>query len=196
MNRRVFVTAVAALLVMALGHAPIASGQEATEHEFVGVKNCKKCHLKEWKSWSLTQMAQAYETLKPGIAVEAKTSAGLDPEQDYTQDDNCIACHVTGYGKPGGFVDFETTPDLAGVGCESCHGPGGTYTQDEFMSLKNKEYKLADLVAVGLVEKVSAEQCTGCHNSESPFVIEGYVFDFESTKDKGMHESFPLKYSH
>ena len=107
-----------------------------------------------------------------------------------------IYCHVTGYGKKGGFVDIETTPELAGVGCESCHGAGGTYVQDQYMSLKNKEYKKADIVAVGLVDKVSKAQCTGCHNSESPFVKEGFVFDFDANKDKGTHEHFPLKYAH
>ena len=179
-------------LVLLVGLFPLW----AEEFEYVGTKNCKKCHLKEWKSWSLTQMAKAYESLQPGVAVEAKKSAGLDPEADYTGDENCIHCHVTGYGKPGGFVDIETTPELAGVGCESCHGPGGTYTQDQYMSLKNKEYKKSEVVAVGLVDQVGADQCTPCHNSESPFVAEGYVFDYEAMKDTGMHENFPLKYQH
>ena len=176
--------------------AGAAASEEAEGFAYVGVKNCKKCHLKEWKSWATTQMAQAYESLKPGVAVEAKVSAGLDPEADYTGDENCIGCHVTGYGKPGGFVDFETTPELAGVGCETCHGPGGTYTQDQYMSLKNKEYDKAEVVAVGLVPEVGPEQCSSCHNSESPFVVKGYVFDFESMKGQGTHEIFPLKYSH
>jgi hypothetical protein len=180
------------LMLLAAG----ALAASAEEHSYVGTKNCKKCHLKEWKSWSLTQMAKAYESLMPGVAVDAKKSAGLDSEADYTKDETCIHCHVTGHGKPGGFVDVETTPDLAGVGCESCHGPGGTYTQDPHMSLKNREYKKADVVAVGLVGEITAEQCTSCHNSESPFVAEGYVFDFAEMKDKGMHEIFPLKYPH
>jgi len=185
----------AILLAAAIGLATIPFAV-AEEHAYVGTKNCKKCHIKEWKSWSLTQMAKAHDSLLPGVAVDAKKSAGLDPEEDYTKDENCIKCHVTGFGKPGGFVDIESTPDLAGVGCESCHGPGGTYVQDEHMSLKNKEYKKSDLVAVGLVDKVGPAQCTVCHNSESPFVAEGYVFDFEAVKDKGTHENFPLKYSH
>lgn len=168
----------------------------AEEYSYVGVQGCKKCHMKEWKSWSLTSMAQAFESLKPGVAAEAKLSAGLDPEADYTADDNCVPCHVTGYGKPGGFVDFDSTPDLAGIGCEVCHGPGGTYTQDEYMSLRNRKYKKEEVVAVGMVDTVSAEQCTACHNSESPYAVRGYVFDFESQKDLGQHEKYPLKYEH
>lgn len=176
----------------------VAAGPSYAQDEFayVGVKNCKKCHLKQWKSWSQTSMAQAYDKLLPGAATEAKVSAGLDPEADYTADDNCVRCHVTGFGKPGGFTSIEETPELAGVGCETCHGPGGTYTEDEYMSLKNKEYKKSEVVAVGMVDKVSADQCVGCHNSESPFVVEGYVFDFASQQGKGTHENFPLKYTH
>lgn len=167
-----------------------------TEHAFVGSKNCRKCHIKEAKSWEKTAMAQAFEDLRPGVKAEEKKAAGLDADKDYTTDMTCVKCHVTGLGKEGGFVSEAETPELVGVGCEMCHGAGGTYTQDKYMSLKNKEYKLSEVVAVGLVEKVSAEQCVVCHNSESPFLEEGATFDFEAMKDEGTHEHFPLKYSH
>lgn len=165
-------------------------------HAYVGSKNCRKCHIKEWKSWSETKMANAFDTLKPGERAEEKKAAGLDPEKDYTTDVTCIKCHVTGYGEPGGFVSVEETPDLVGVGCEMCHGPGGTYVQDGYMTLKNKEYKKEELVAVGLVDTITKAQCEGCHNTESPFVGDDYVFDFEARKTEGTHEKFPLKYQH
>ncbi|MDH3402684.1 MAG: cytochrome c family protein [Acidobacteriota bacterium] len=184
------------LAVVAALFAGTAARAQEGQFEYVGSKSCKKCHLKEFKSWEATKMAQTFETLKPGAAAEAKTGAGLDPEKDYTTDEACVKCHVTGYGQPGGFVDIETTPELVGVGCEMCHGPGGTYIQDGYMTLENKEYKKADLVAVGLVDKVGEAQCVNCHNSESPFVDEGFVFDFEAQKSEGLHENFELKYSH
>lgn len=192
MNRPIgYLLSLIALLVLV--GAPLSS---AEEHAYVGTKNCKKCHLKEYKSWAETAMAKTFDVLKAGERAEAKEKAGLDPTKDYTTDPECVRCHVTGYGKTGGFVDIETTPELAGVSCEMCHGPGGTYTQDEYMSLKNREYKRSEVVAVGMVEKVGPDQCTGCHNSESPFVSDDFVFDFEANKDKGTHESFPLKYNH
>lgn len=184
------------LALVAIVLIAMPASLSAQEHEYIGTKGCKKCHIKEWKSWSLTSMANAFDLLKAGNAVEAKKAAGLDPQLDYTQDSECVACHVTGMGKPGGFVDIETTPELAGVGCEVCHGPGGTYTQEGHMTLANKEYKKADLVAVGLVANVSAKQCEGCHNPRSPFVIEGYKFDFDAMKHEGTHEHYPLKYTH
>lgn len=178
-----------AALVLAPSFARAAEGA----HAYVGSRKCKVCHIREHKSWEGTKMARSFELLKPGVAASAKTKAKLDPKKDYTGDKTCLPCHTTGYGKPGGFVDLATTPDLAGVGCETCHGAGGTYLQKEHMSLTNKEYKKAALVAAGLVAAVSRELCDDCHNSKSPFFKD---FDFEERKTKGTHEKFPLKYQH
>jgi Cytochrome c554 and c-prime len=183
------------IVVAALGASLAALAAEG-EHAYVGSQKCKACHIKEYKSWSETKMANAIDILKPGGAADAKKAAGLDPAKDYTHDKTCLPCHTTGYGKTGGFVDMETTPALAGVGCEMCHGPGGTYTQKQYMSLQNKAYKKADLVAVGLVAEVGAAQCTGCHNEKNPAAPKPYKFDYAAKKDQGMHENFPLKYPH
>lgn len=140
-------------------------------------------------------MASAFEILEPGERAGQRTAAGLDPEKDYTTDTTCLSCRTTGYGKEGGFSSIEKTPGLAGVGCEACHGPGGIDTRSEHMSLKNKEYKRADLVAVGLVGEITEAQCRNCHNTDSPFVGDDYVFDFAANKEKGTHEKSPLKYT-
>lgn len=190
---RLLILGLAASVALLIWSMPARS---AGTHAFVGTNQCKKCHIKEYKSWATTSMAQAFEQLKPGVDAEAKTKAGLDPNKDYTTDPTCLPCHTTGYGKPGGFVDIATTPDRAGVGCEMCHGAGGDYTAKNLMSLDNKEYKKADVVAAGLVGQITVAQCQTCHNNKSPFVGKDYVFDFEANKAKGTHEKFPLKYSH
>ncbi len=142
-------------------------------------------------------MAQAFGVLRPGERAEQKKAAGLDPAKDYTKDAQCLACHTVGYGKPGGFKDVETTPELAGVGCEMCHGPGGTYIERQYMSLQNAQYEKDQLIAVGLVGEIKAETCTGtCHNNTSPFVGKDYVFDYAAKRDAGIHERFPLKNQH
>lgn len=181
-------------VVLALAVQGAAVGDE--EHAYVGSKKCKMCHLKEASWWSETTMAKAFEVLKPGASSDAKKKAGLDSAKDYTTDETCLRCHTTGFKKKGGFESLALTPDLAGVGCEMCHGPGGTYTQNEHMSLKNKEYKKADLVAVGLVGEITEKLCQTCHNTDSPFVGPDYVFDFSANKAKGTHEKIPLKYPH
>lgn len=184
-----------ALLIIMLVSVAVPSAA-SDEHAFIGSKQCKKCHIKQHKSWEETKMAKTFDTLRPGERAEQKVAAGLDPDKDYTTDPECVRCHVTGFGKEGGFVDETTTPDLVGVGCEMCHGAGGTYVADEYMSLKNKEYKKADLLAVGMVGEITIEQCKLCHNTDSPFVGDDYVFDFEENKEKGTHQKFPLKYQH
>ncbi len=189
-SRHLLISVVATLVALLL--VPTGAG----EHAYIGSKKCKVCHLKEWKSWSATKMAQTFEVLKPGERSEAKLGAGLDPDADYTTDATCLACHVTGYEAEGGFTDIESTPNLAGVGCEMCHGAGKDYIAPGTMTLKNKEYKKSELIAVGMVDVVSQSQCTGCHNSDSPFVSEDFVFDFETNKAEGTHEKFPMKYEH
>jgi len=186
-----------ALMVLAAAAVALLFGAvatEAQEFEYIGSKKCKKCHLKQYKSWEKSEMAVTFESLKPDVDAEAKTTAGLDPAADYTAEANCLTCHVTGYGKPGGFVDIETTPTLAGVGCESCHGAGGGYTQDGYMTLDNKEYAKAEIVAQGMVDQVGADQCTSCHNAN-----EGNPFpepDFQFSADEGTHDHHALKYEH
>jgi Zn finger protein HypA/HybF involved in hydrogenase expression len=173
-----------------------ATPPSGNDHTYVGAKACKMCHIKEHRSWADTKMAKTFEVLKAGASADKKRSAGLDPAKDYTKDAECLSCHATGYGEPGGFVNVESTPELAGVTCEACHGAGGTYVQDEYMSLKNKEYKKAEVVAVGLVDSIDTEVCAKCHNVRSPFVGDDYVFDFEARRDQGIHEIHPLKYQH
>ncbi|HSR67896.1 MAG TPA: multiheme c-type cytochrome [Acidobacteriota bacterium] len=171
----------------------VAGSSSSDDHAFVGNKKCYPCHLKQFKSWQETKMAKAYQLLKPGERSDAKKQAGLDPDKDYTGDAECLKCHVTGWGQPGGFVDMQQTPQLAGVGCESCHGAGSEYIKDPYMSLKNKEYKLAEVVAVGLVAPVTGSMCTSCHNEESPFFK---AFDFEQRKEEGIHQVSPLRFKH
>ena len=182
-------------IVVLLGITGVATS-EAEEYRYIGTHKCKACHVKQYKSWAETSMAKAFTVLLPGENAEAKQAAGLDPDLDYSTDPGCLSCHTTGYGKPGGFTDLESTPNLAGVGCEMCHGPGGTYTQKQYMSLKNRDFKREDIVAVGLVDQITVHRCLGCHNVDSPFVGEDFVFDFEAKKHLGTHTNYELKYKH
>jgi hypothetical protein len=168
----------------------------AGDAAYLGVKKCKACHFKQYKSWSKTGMASSFESLKAGVKAAAKKKAGLDPDKDYTHDTGCLECHTTGFGKPGGFKSIEETPELANVQCESCHGPGGNYRE---VMKKNKEFSLADIKSVGFVMPSEDEQgCLTCHGERSPFnekVDPKYKFGFKDRLER-VHEHFQLKYQH
>ena len=183
------------ILVGGLALLLVASSGAETP-TYVGAKKCRACHLKQFQTWEQTKMAKSFELLRAGAASAAKKKANLDPAKDYTHDEKCLGCHTTGYGKPGGFVSLEKTPDLVGVQCESCHGPGSEYLKEGAMTLKNKDYKRADLLKLGLVA-ISAETCTGqCHNNKSPFVGKDYVFNYEQRRAQGTHEHAALRFQH
>jgi peroxiredoxin/nitrate/TMAO reductase-like tetraheme cytochrome c subunit len=95
---------------------------------------CGSCHELAHETWSFSSHASAYDTL-------VRHGSDLDPE--------CIGCHVVGWGKPGGFSGAAETPELEGVGCESCHGRGGPHQSPDF--LKDANYEPA---------------CLGCHDTK------------------------------
>lgn len=81
--------------------------------EFVGSQVCASCHASEHEIWAKSPHAAAFETLR---AKGEQSDAG------------CQRCHTTGFGEPGGYpLGGEATQ---GVGCESCHGPGGNHVAE------------------------------------------------------------------
>ncbi len=106
---------------------------------YVGSSKCRKCHIKQFKSWDKSAHSENFELL---------TLMGRD------KDAECVKCHSTGYGKTGGFVDLATTPNLAGTGCESCHGPGSEHLAGD---KKDKEQKRAT------TNKSPGDACAKCH---------------------------------
>jgi mono/diheme cytochrome c family protein len=174
----------------------LTSAVDSAEYKYIGAKKCKACHIKQYKAWKKTKMANSFENLKPGVKAEAKKKAGLDPNKDYTTDENCLKCHTTGYGKPGGFKSLEETPKMINVQCEVCHGPGSEFRK---VMKKNKKFKLDEIKAAGyILPSEDEEGCMVCHGGESPFnekVDPKYKFDFKERLEK-THEHFPLKYKH
>lgn len=140
-----------------------ASSRHAQQPEYSGSRDgCRKCHLREYRSWERTPHAKAMDVLSAN-------------EQ---QDPNCVGCHTTGFGKPGGFVSLAETPKFASVGCESCHGPGSIYRDKDVMENHDAS------VAAGLLIPDEAT-CVSCHNSDSPTFLGD--FDFEARKEQGVH---------
>lgn len=114
---------------------------------FVGSASCTVCHEGAAKAWQASRHAGAIATLEA-------VGKAFDP--------NCVVCHSVGFGKEGGYLGLDETPDLANVQCESCHGPGR-----------------AHVAAAGEVfpdQRTAREACADCHNpNHSPsFVFDAY----------------------
>ncbi|MBI5708240.1 MAG: cytochrome c family protein [Armatimonadetes bacterium] len=110
---------------------------------FAGSAACAPCHTSAHRTWRASQHAKALDALE-------KVGHARDPE--------CVGCHVVGINSERGFRSRKDTPALAGVGCESCHGPGAAHVADP---------------STAKMPKAGPESCNACHRPEhSP----GFVF--------------------
>jgi nitrate/TMAO reductase-like tetraheme cytochrome c subunit len=106
-----------------------------TNPAYAGAETCLDCHPAIHNSWSQTVHAGALRTLE---------AIGQD------RNATCLPCHTVGHGLDTGFTDPSSTPLLASVQCENCHGPAFDHAQDP----------------LGTRPPIvrAAEVCGGCHN--------------------------------
>jgi hypothetical protein len=124
---------------------PVLPEKELTEKEmmaqipkgspFVGAISCKRCHEVNYRNWLKTKHAKASQT----IVASPK----------YSQEE-CLACHSTGYGKIGEYSTVEEIPFyLRGVQCEACHREGKGHPEKK-----------------GIERKVTLGVCRNCHTED------------------------------
>ena len=87
---------------------------------YVGTDACGDCHAEAVTFWKQTRHAEAWQTL-----VE------VDKQFDF----DCINCHVTGWGRPGG-ATMAQSEGLRDVQCETCHGPGSLHVDADDVDAK------------------------------------------------------------
>jgi hypothetical protein len=104
---------------------------------FSGTAKCGSCHGKPKEIWQHSDHAHALRTL-------VDHGHGRDPD--------CVSCHVVGLSSLSGFRSIAKTPQLANVGCESCHGPGEAHSRQPML------VKLA---------KVASSTCDKCHTADN-----------------------------
>jgi len=137
----------------------LASDGRTNSGQYVGSEACAECHDKEFDNFK-----KFSKKAHSGDSVKIMAGDLTKPELE-----ECYQCHVTGFGKPGGFVSFKETPELADCGCETCHGPGFDHVE---------EGGDTDLIKGDL----EISDCETCHNPER---VE--AFDFKPLMYGGAH---------
>jgi peroxiredoxin len=136
---------------------------------YVGSAACESCHESEFKSWQGDPHRNSMASLV---------------EKDKQDDADCLKCHTTGMGRPGGFPaegkgDDSSHGDLATVGCESCHGPGGNH-------IAPSAPKLGTIVS--LADKCDScailQICGSCHDDAND---PGFEFEVDESVEKLRH---------
>lgn len=159
-----------------------AGQAQEPQRKYMGSSKCKMCHKtaaqgKQFQAWQESPHANAYASLASDKAMEVAAKKGIKNPQTA---DECLKCHVTAHGVDAQYLGAKYAAS-DGVGCESCHGPGGDYYKKKTMVavLSGKR----DASSVGLV-KPDEKTCVTCHNEESPFYA---GFDFEKYWAKIKH---------
>ena len=120
----------------------MAWAESPNPNAYVGSTTCLPCHEAEYENFrTYARKSQSFQSV-----IKMKKGLTADEVQ------GCYACHTTGYGKPGGFVSVEETPELKDAGCEVCHGPGGRHAETEDPS--------------DIVRRVTIDVCKKCHTEE------------------------------
>ena len=109
---------------------------------YSGARNCTECHAGPHDQTMKTAHAGAF-TKDLFVAQGGQTNS------------LCLSCHTVGFGLPTGFLSKSTTPHLAGVQCENCHGPAATHaaSPDDYTLRPHAD--------------IAATVCGGCHSAKS-----------------------------
>jgi hypothetical protein len=141
----------------AVGEANLAMAEPPPPPEpgrayYVGDAKCGSCHKSAARAWLRSRHAHAWRTL-----VEVGKQAH----------DDCISCHVTGYGEVGG-SSLGHTRGLENVQCEACHAPNSIHVEK-----RGKETPYAGIT------RTPEAVCARCHNEKhsDTFKYEPYLRD-------------------
>ena len=138
--------------VKAAAGKPVAAPAKG-QASYVGMSSCGDCHNDAVEFWKKTVHANAWKTI-------------VDRGQQFDYD--CIGCHVTGWGKPGG-SNLAHNDTLRDVQCETCHGPASIHVA------KGGEEKPPAILR-GPADDLCATQCH-THEHSDTFQHDAYLRD-------------------
>jgi len=135
----IFVTIIALVFATQfLVTRPKASPQVSSV-EYVSDENCRRCHKQESEEHNKSSHSMGFEAL-------IDLGEGANPK--------CLPCHTTGYKKPGGFVDRSSTPGMATIGCQACHGPGSAHIKSGLSKEQRRQ----------TINQNPEDYCISCHS--------------------------------
>ncbi len=165
--RSMAVRAIAAL-VMLVGLSSVTLAGEPPPQNVVGPTACAECHKNEAVVWEKTHHFTTFHDLPRATKADDITKKlGI---KRIKAEPLCLSCHFTQAIKDG-----EPQP-VAGISCESCHGPGAPYMKvhssfsgkkKETESPAERDKRWADSVAGGMIRPAMlyelAKNCYSCH---------------------------------
>jgi peroxiredoxin len=138
-----------------------------TQADYVGSDACQSCHAAEFATWASSPHGHALASLE---------------KKGHADDPACLECHTTAFDKPGGFVPSQPASaqaDLARVGCESCHGPGGDHVGENAKRV-GTIVSLGDKCDSCVILKI----CGSCHDDDNDA---GFQFRVEERIEAQRH---------
>lgn len=150
------------VLALALDYSapPIHAAEPATAPalaKIAGPGNCAECHRPMHDTWRHTMHYKSFQDMhRMRSARRIADNLGIDRIK---QDNQCAKCHYT---------RDPTTPHalpIAGVSCESCHGPADSW--NTIHSDLTDPDRLSKARNLGMIRPANiydlAHQCVGCH---------------------------------
>ena len=139
-------------------------------NKVTGAESCEKCHAAELQTWKQTPHFETFLTLhRKKDAQEIASKLGIS---SFKNDSNCIQCHYTMQHQGS------TVEAVAGVSCESCHGPakdwinvhnnyGGAGVTRDTETPEHRRQRLSESIAAGMRNPINvylvAQSCYRCH---------------------------------
>ncbi len=160
---------------------------------YIGSAACAKCHPTEAAALKDSPHAKALEPLKKPAPATWDVPRHIRGVVGLNRPD-CLPCHTTGYGRPGGYPAVAQAPGgtglrpvspkggtpvphpMEGVGCEACHGPGKAHADDP------KKPQAILRLGGGCPECSVLPICRSCHDDAND-----PDFDYRTALPKARH---------
>lgn len=152
--------------------APLMANDALSDpSNIMGPDECRECHKPEARVWRETKHSQTFKVLPR--KKEAREISGKMGIKRMKKDSACVTCHFTVGIKKG------KEKAIAGISCESCHGPsknwikvhgdfGGKKITKEMEDPAHKTQRLAKMKASGMIRPATlyrlAKNCYECHS--------------------------------